>query len=188
QKEPSERRRLASGMSVRKRMSQVPAATKNNRWSGAETRSSVPLGGMRTCSRRYPRQNRPDSRKSRFRAQKGCGSPSTTASILRALADQVLHILLLLSGNAGEREIDVDEILRQLQERAEIRKLSRNPGTEEEHQLAALLKRDPAPAPLGHRAHRRRARAGADHQQARAGMVRHQKRRAVGADHAHRVS
>ncbi len=59
---------------------------------------------------------------------------------------------------------------------------------EEQRQRAAFVERDPAPPPFGHRAHRRRARARADHQQARARMIGHQERRAVRSDDLHLIA
>src|SRR6266498_1668967 len=55
------------------------------------------------------------------------------------LANPVLYVALRLAGNARECKVDVDEILRQLQERAEVRELSCDSGTEEQHELAAFL-------------------------------------------------
>ena len=67
-------------------------------------------------------------------------------------------------------------------QRAEVGQLASDARAEEQHQLAAFLQRDPAPAPLGHRAHRRRAGAGAHHEQAGARVVGHQEGRAVRTD------
>jgi len=106
----------------------------------------------------------------------------------RALADAVLHVALGLAGHAREREIDVDEVLRELEERAEVGELLGRARAEEQHQAAALVERDAAAPALGHRAHRRRARAGADHQQVRARVVGHQEARAERPDHVHRVA
>src|SRR5436190_7333338 len=94
----------------------------------------------------------------------------------RSLSNQVLYILLLFSGNAREREIDIDERLRQFHQRSEIRKLIRRTRTEEQHQLPAIVFFETAP-PFGHRTHWRRPRSCADHQETRSRMIRHQKAR-----------
>src|ERR1700722_6532828 len=60
------------------------------------------------------------------------------SEIRRALAHEILHVALGLAWCAAEGEVDVDEVLRQIAERPEIRKLLPSTGAEEQHQLAAL--------------------------------------------------
>src|SRR4029077_7686608 len=77
---------------------------------------------------------------------------------------------------AAESEVDVDEVLRQIAERPEIRQLLPSAGAEEQHQLAALelTRLAQAAPPLGHRPHRRASGAGADHHDRAFRMVRHE--------------
>ena len=107
------------------------------------------------------------------------------AEIGRAFAHHVLHVALGLTGRAAEGEVDVDEVLGQVAERPEIRKLLLAAGAEEQHQFAAVeLARLAQPAaPLGHRAHRRASRAGADHDDGAFRMVGHQEADAERSGH-----
>ncbi len=51
--------------------------------------------------------------------------------ISRAVAHHVLHVALGLTGRAAEGEVDVDEVLRQIAERSEIRQFLFGAGAEE---------------------------------------------------------
>src|SRR5271155_3572461 len=56
----------------------------------------------------------------------------------RPLTHHVLHVTLGLTGRAAEGEVDVDEVLRQITERPEIRQLLLGSGAKEQHQLATV--------------------------------------------------
>ena len=98
-------------------------------------------------------------------------------------AQPILHIGLRLARCAAECKRGVDEVPGQVLQGPEIRQLLLRTGAEEQHQLAPLklARCAQAPAPLGHRAHRRTAGAGADHHDVRSRMIRHQERSAEGA-------
>ncbi len=108
--------------------------------------------------------------------------------LVGARADHVLHVPLRLSRHAREREVDVDEILRQFHQRAEVRQFLGHACAEEQQQFTTLFQLAATAAVLGHRAHRRGACAGADHHQRRTRMIRHQERRAIRADHLHLIA
>ena len=86
--------------------------------------------------------------------------------------------------------MDVDEIVRQFLQGAEIRQLLLRACAKEQHQatafkLAALAQATP---PLGHSAHGRTTRAGANHDDVGARMVGHQERGAKRANDLHLVT
>lgn len=55
------------------------------------------------------------------------GVAKQSRDLRAAFANPVLHVFLRFAGSARKRKIDVDEILRQLQERPEAAKLSGKP-------------------------------------------------------------
>src|ERR1700733_6693253 len=105
--------------------------------------------------------------------------------IRRPLAHHILDVALPLTGRAAESEVDVDEVLRQIAERPEVRKLLFGAGAEEEHEFAALelTRLAQAAPPLGHRAHRRASGAGADHHDRALRMIGHEKAHAERPGH-----
>src|SRR5271166_7087640 len=68
----------------------------------------------------------------------GVGIRQERRKIGRACPHEILNVALGLAGRAAEGEVDVDEVLRQIAERAEIGKLLPGPGAEKQHQLPAL--------------------------------------------------
>src|SRR5690349_9615757 len=108
--------------------------------------------------------------------------------LVGALADAILHVRLRLLRHAREREVDVDEVLRQLHQRPEVRQLAVDARAEEQQQVAALVERAAPAAPFRHGAHGRRAGARADHHQRRSRVIRHQEARAVRADDPHLIA
>src|ERR1700722_2857747 len=110
--------------------------------------------------------------------------------VRRALAHHVLHVALGLTGRAAESEVDVDEVLRQIAERPEVRKLLFGTSAEEEHQFAALelTRLAQAAPPLGHGAHWRASGAGADHHDRALRMVWHEEAHAERSGHVDLVA
>ena len=86
--------------------------------------------------------------------------------------------------------MDVDEVLRQTLQRAEIRQLLLGARAEKQHQLAALelARGTQTTAPLGHRTHRCAAGAGTNHHDVRARVVRHQEAGAKWAYDLNRIT
>jgi len=95
-----------------------------------------------------------------------------------------------LTGGSAERQMDVDEVVRQTLQRPKIRQLFFGASAKKQHQFAAfeLARAAQAAPPFGHGTHGRTPRTRAYHDNVGARVVGHEETRAERPDDFHLVA